>query len=295
MIRPLYNKIHHLAECPIWNAEDMALYWTDILNGEIWRYDVQTGKTRLYWKGKMLVGGFAFTPEGDIILCSDKGIFRLSKSVKVQLAAKPELLFNIPFDAGERFNDITTDPSGRILAGTKRNDLKNGKLYMIERGKSPEIILKNIHISNGMTFSMDKKYFYHTDSRPCTITRYRYDHGTGHISSPEIFYQGNSSSGFPDGITLDSMDCLWVAFWGASCVRRISTDGKVMEEIMIPAIQPSSVMIGGENMKELYITTACEGGTDISKGLDKKGNYLGGKVYQTSIPVKGRLEWKALF
>jgi len=152
------DKIYHLAECPLWNETEQALYWTDILNGEIWRYREIDGISELFWKGDMQVGGFAFNQKNELILCADKGVFRLDK------AGRTTLLFDIIFEKGERFNDITTDPAGRIIAGTKCENLKNGKLYIFENKKAPEIVLDKIGISNGMTFSLDHNYFYHTDS-----------------------------------------------------------------------------------------------------------------------------------
>ena len=195
--------------------------------------------------------------------------------------------------ANERFNDITTDPRGRLYAGTKCNNNKNGKLFLIEKGMPPRILLEGLGISNGMTFSIDLKYFYHTDSSALTITRYHYDIHTGNISQPEIFYRGEEKNGYPDGITIDTEDHLWVAFWGASSVRRFNPHGKLVHELKIPARQPSSVMFGGEKLNELFITSACEGGDDIEKGLDAEGNFLGGITYKVITPYQGRPEWPA--
>jgi len=285
------TKIFHLAECPLWNIKEQALYWTDILNGEIWRYVCGSGSLELFWKGNMQIGGFAFGQNNDLILCSDKGVFLLPKSKKTD--ETPILLFEICFDKGERFNDITTDPRGRILAGTKRDDFKNGKLYLFAKGKQPEIVLEGIGISNGMTFSIRQDYFYHTDSLIYTITRYKYDVETAKISDPVAFFKGEPAMGYPDGITLDTEGYLWGAFWGNACIRRISPEGKIVEEIKVPAIQPSSLVFGDKNLDTLFITSACEGGADIQKGLDKEGTFLGGHVYKTKLKVKGRPEWLA--
>jgi len=293
MIKPICDCIFHLAEGPLWNPKEQCLYWTNILNGEIWKFDENTKKSELYWRGDMMVGGFAFAADGSMIFCSNKGIFRLPVKKGRDLFEIPGLIYEIPYEKNERFNDITTDPAGRIFAGTKTEDLKNGKLWRIEKGKEPIVILDGIKISNGMTFSLDQKYFYHTDSIPCKITRYKYDIQTGDISEPETFYQGNSSTGFPDGVTLDANGNIWVAFWGASCIRCISPAGKIIDEIEIPAIQVSSLNIGGKEMNTIFVTTACEGGFDLEKGLDEKGNFLGGFVYALPLNIKGREEWYA--
>lgn len=293
-MEPICSNIFHLAECPLWNEQEQALYWTDILNGEIWRHEVKTKASRLFWAGDMQVGGFAFARNGDLILCSDRGVFRLSKTENGP--GKLRLLFDVPFTAGERFNDVTTDPRGRLIAGTKRSDQKDGKLYLFESGRRPEVLLTGIGISNGMTFSLDYKHFYHTDSISRTITRFNYNLENGGIQDPAVFYQGTPAKGYPDGITLDAEGYVWVAFWGASCIRRISPEGKIIFEAKVPAIQPSSLMFGGEKLDELFITTACEGGADIESGLDETGNFLGGTVFcYHDSRTRGRLEWLADF
>lgn len=290
----LCNPICHLAECPIWNDFEQMLYWTDILEKRIWRYDPETGRSRIEWEGDFQVGGFAFTMENDIVLCTDKGVYLLSRGPKNQ-QGELKLLFDIPLAGNERFNDITTDPAGRIFAGTLRTDRKEGILYRLEKNTAPAIVLEGISTSNGMTFSMDEQYFYHTDSAPMTITKFQYDPDSGEIHNPQLFYQGAEDNGHPDGITIDTEDRIWVACWGASKVIRLDANGKIVHEIPTPAIKTSSVVFAGENMNELYITTACEGGKDLEKGLDENGNFLGGLIYHTTTDVSGRKEFPADF
>ena len=40
----LLNYTGHLPECPTWSAEEKALYWADILEGEIHRYHLPTAE-----------------------------------------------------------------------------------------------------------------------------------------------------------------------------------------------------------------------------------------------------------
>ncbi len=41
--QPLFDYTGHLPECPTWSEAEQALYWADIMECEIHRYDVQTG------------------------------------------------------------------------------------------------------------------------------------------------------------------------------------------------------------------------------------------------------------
>jgi sugar lactone lactonase YvrE len=179
------------------------------------------------------------------------------------------------------------------LPGTKVSKAETGTLYKLEKGKQPKAVIKGLTISNGMAFSMDEKYLFHTDSPKFTVTRYDYDVKTGNIKNPKIFYKGEEKLGYPDGITIDKEDNIWIAFWGASKVRRFSPDGKLAVEIEVPAIQPSSVILGGDKMNTLFITSACEGAKNIQTGTDDIGNFLGGNVYSVSVNISGRPEWLA--
>jgi D-xylonolactonase len=153
--------------------------------------------------------------------------------------------------------------------------------------------LEGIGCSKGMTFSMDEGFFLHTGSLARRITRWDYDRGTGDIRSPRVFFQGAGSDGFPDGITMDIEDHLWTAVWGAAAVRRLDPSGKVVREVGFPARQVSSVMFGGAELGNLYVTSAAEDAADLSTGCDANGVFLGGPLYRLRPGVRGRSEWPA--
>ena len=288
------NPICQLAECPLWNNQEKALYWTDILGRRIWKYHPQTEAIDLAWQGDLMVGGFAFTPTQDMVLCTDQGVHYLARQGG-QDEQELSLLYDLDLAPEVRFNDITTDPEGRIFAGTLTPQRRHGILYRLEQGKDPVSVLQDVGTSNGMTFSLDLRSFYHTDSHVRTITRYDYDRVSGHIEHPHVIYQGKEENGKPDGITMDSEGFIWVACWRGSQVIRIDEQGEIVQSIPIPAIQVSSLMFGGDHLDELFVTTACEGGADLETGMDGSGQFLGGAVFRLSPGVTGRREWEAKF
>ena len=64
------------------------------------------------------------------------------------------------------------------------------------------------------------------------------------------------SLGLPDGMTVDSEGFIWSAIWHSAMVIRFDPEGVEERRINLPAAQSSSVMFGGENLNELYITSA---------------------------------------
>ena len=289
----MYPGICHLGEGPLWHRR--RLYWTDIFERRLWVYDPESGESRVFWQGRMRVGGFAFCRDGSLVLCTDLGVYKLRIDEAGAPDPEPRLLFHVPLGQSEMFNDITTDPEGRIYAGTLDRSSPTGCLYRLERGKRPVRVLESIGCSNGMTFSLDERFFFHSDSLARRITRWEYDRLTGEIRSPRVFYQGSSEDGLPDGITLDVEDHLWVAFWGAAAVRRFNPAGQITREVGVPARQVSSVMFGGPGLEDLYVTSAAQGAAELSMGCDEHGVFLGGPVYRFRPGVRGRPEWPADF
>jgi sugar lactone lactonase YvrE len=294
-INCIFSGICHLGESPVWNCSEKKLFWSDIYKKRIWVYDPTKKESEIFWHGDLMVGGFAFTKSSGIVLFTDKGVHLIEDYKNKTSINNPKLLYRLKFSNNEMFNDITVDPVGRILAGTLDRTNFKGKLYLFEKNKKIKILIKNIGCSNGMTFSLDTKQFFHTDSLARTITKYDYDLSTGNITNPKIFFYCSEDYGLPDGITMDSEGFIWAAFWGGSAIRRINETGKVIEEIILPVIQPSSVMLGGNDLKDLYITSSCQGAIDIEKGYDKHGRFLGGPVYKCNLSVSGRAEWLANF
>jgi D-xylonolactonase len=269
-----------LGEGPLWSTALAKLFWADIESRNIWSFCPATNESKVVASLNMKVGGFAFTESQALVLCTDTGVFILDS-----FQGEPRPLFEINLRPDERFNDITTDPLGRIYAGTLEPGTRNGKLYRLEQNRKPVVILKDIGCSNGMTFSLDETLFYHTDSHLHCITRYHYDRRSGDISKPETFFQGTPEQGYPDGLTIDLDGNLWVAFWGASCVRKFNPKGEIIDEIRMPVKQPTSVMFGGAGLSDLFITSAAIG----------DGDGLGGPLFRLKTSTKGRPEWLARF
>ena len=60
----------------------------------------------------------------------------------------------------------------------------------------------------------------------------------------------------PDGLAVDSEGHIWVAVFGDACIRRYAPDGQLADRLELPGRQPTSVAFGGDDLGDLYITTA---------------------------------------
>ena len=81
--------------------------------------------------------------------------------------------------------------------------------------------------------------------------------------------------GAPDGMAIDTEDCLWIAHWGGSRVRRWDPrTAEVLAEIEVPATQVTSCAFGGAGLDRLFITTARGGLTDEQRAREPHAGGL---------------------
>ncbi|MFG7479850.1 SMP-30/gluconolactonase/LRE family protein, partial [Enterobacter hormaechei] len=74
----LLNYTGHLPECPTWSADEKALYWADILEGEIHRYHLPTAEHSVLSLHEE-VGCFALRERGGFIVAMRNAIWLTDK------------------------------------------------------------------------------------------------------------------------------------------------------------------------------------------------------------------------
>jgi D-xylonolactonase len=284
-----------VGEGPMWDVDNQKLLWTDIHTGRLFSYDPATGRHDTIHQG-FNVGGFVLNRSGGLVACIWDGVV-VWKSDDEWARVTPETHNGDPL----KFNDVIADPAGRVFGGTYL-DGGLGKLYRIEKDGSAHVAEEGVGCSNGMGFSPDLKTMYYTDSTIRTIYAYDYDQTTGHIGNRRVFTRLADTEGVPDGMTVDAEGFVWTAVWFGGCVIRFDPDGKEERRIALPAYQTSSVMFGGRDLTDLYVTTADynvdPGGVLDPVGYDwdayKKG-YRGGGLFRVRQEIRGREEFKADF
>lgn len=157
-----------------------------------------------------------------------------------------------------RFNDGKVDRQGRFWAGTL-NDAEAdplGSLYRLDPGGVVTLMQDGAVVSNGVGWSPDDRTMYFTDSAVRTIWAYDYEAETGAIANRRVFVEVPEGSGFPDGLTVDSDGFVWSAVWDGWRVVRYDPSGRIDREVVMPVQRPTSCMLGGPDLKTLYVTSA---------------------------------------
>jgi D-xylonolactonase len=171
---------------------------------------------------------------------------------------------------------------------------KHGRLYLIDR-EGVRVVEEGIELANGLGFSPDSQTLYFTDSAARRIYAYDVEAETGALSNRRIFVQVPDEEGIPDGLTVDREGYVWSAQWYGSQVVRYDPEGTVERRIAMPVTQVSSVGFGGEDLKDLYITTAGEPWPSplAPPGYDSNVPNTGGSLYRIRLEVQGKLEHQA--
>jgi sugar lactone lactonase YvrE len=98
-------------------------------------------------------------------------------------------------------------------------------------------------------------------------------------------------------MTIDAEDNVWSAFWGSHRIRRFNPAGTVIQEVVFPAKQVTSIAFGGLHMEKIFVTSASQGADDPNSGYHQDGTFLGGPTYMYTPDrrIRGRPEWLADF
>jgi sugar lactone lactonase YvrE len=245
-----------LGEGPTWVVRDAALYWVDIQGRKIFRLD-DDGVCS--WDTPLRVGSLVARRDGGFIAGTDRGLASIDlDAMAFTPFANPE-----PDLPHNRFNDGKLDRAGRFWAGTMddREQASSGSLYRLDPDRGWSVADGGYSVTNGPAFNAAGTLMYHNDSgRRLT---YVFDLASdGTASNRRVFLQHGEGDGFPDGMTVDAEDCLWIAFWDGWCVRRFSPVGELLATIELPVQRPTSVAFGGPQLTQLYITSASIGLSD---------------------------------
>jgi len=270
-----------LGEGAFWNQQTQEFYWIDIEGKQLHIFNPET-KSNTSYDMPSRIGTVVPTTDNKALVALEDGIYNFDIDTK-ELSLFAGIEADIP---SNRFNDGKCDPAGRLWAGTMRMDESSpaAKLYSIEADGSYKERLDSITISNGIVWTKDKKTMYYIDTPTSNIRAYDYDVKTGDISNERIAVDIPKSLGFPDGMSIDENDKLWVGMWNGNAVIQFDPrEGTVVCKIEVPARNVTSCAFGGKNLSTLYITSARVGMTDE----ELKQFPDAGSVFTVELNVKG--------
>jgi len=241
-----------LGEGPVWVERDHALWFVDIKKQLIHRFDPSSGAKKS-WEAPQQVG-FLFPAErGGFVAGLHSGLYHFDeRDGRFELIVEVE-----PDKPGNRLNDGVVDPHGRLWFGTMddKEQSKSGAFYSFDGGKLTRTGIDGIAITNGPTVSPDGRLLYFVDTKRGTIeaAEIRDD---GSLGERRPFVKIDPKEGHPDGPTIDSEGCVWIALYAGWEARRYSPEGELMDRVRFPAANITKIALGGEGLRTAYATTA---------------------------------------
>jgi Gluconolactonase len=275
----LLDERNELGEGPVWDERLQELLWVDIEGCQLHRYRPSDGR-KLQVQTEKKISAAVPAEDGTWLVALADGFYRLNlETGSIALIARTE-----EETATNRLNDGKCDPAGRFWAGTISSwQNRNGHLYTLEDGHLTKQ-LSEIGCSNGLAWTADGTVMYYIDTFENYVYAFDYDIATGEISNKRTVITFPEGEGSPDGMSIDSEGMLWVGHWGGWQIGRWNPlTGEKLAAIPIPVRNVTSCAFGGENLDELYITTARQGNDE--EQLSKQP--LAGALFRVKLDVKG--------
>jgi sugar lactone lactonase YvrE len=132
---------------------------------------------------------------------------------------------------------------------------KTGAFYGFADGRLTRTGIEGIAITNGPAVSPDGRLLYVVDTPRGTIDTVEIG-ADGSLGERRPFVRIDPRDGHPDGPTVDSAGCLWVALYGGWEARRYSPAGELIERVRFPVANITKIAFGGDDLRFAYATTA---------------------------------------
>lgn len=266
-----------IGEGPTWDVGTRTLLWVDIYAKLVHRLEPLSGQVDTVVMPQK-VGAVVPTAAAGLLIALEDG-FWLAEGDGAGLTRW------VPIDdlpPGSRLNDAKCDRAGRFVAGSVTIDHRprGGALYRLDSEGTVAKLVDGVTMSNGLGWSPDGSTLFHIDTKARTVRAYEYAPGATLHGAGTLVLDASDQDGTLDGMAVDSEGYLWIAFFKGSCVRRYSPDGRLDATLQLPVSLVTSCTFGGDDLEDLYITTAA-------RGIDPADEPLAGATFRCRVGVSG--------
>ncbi|SOD60367.1 Sugar lactone lactonase YvrE [Streptomyces zhaozhouensis] len=241
-----------LGEGPTWDPGSRRLIWVDILSARVHTLDPSTGR-RAVLPTEQHVGAAKPRAGGGLVVNLRDGVGVYDPDGTFRWLHREVV-------PGRRGNDAAVAPDGSLWAGSMRYDERpgGGSLVRVRPDGSATTVLPEVTVSNGLGWSPDGGTLYYIDTPTRRVDAFTVA-GDGSVGERRVLVDTARLGGFPDGMTVDAEGCLWVAFWDGGAVRRFTPDGALDRTVELPASRTTALAFGGDDLRDLYVSTARVG------------------------------------
>lgn len=277
--RPVCEAAAELGEGPVWDPRDRALWFVDIKQKKVHRYDPATHEQRS-WDAPEFVCFLLPASSGGFVAGLKSGLFKFDPE-----SGGFDRIVSVETDKPDnRLNDGAVDAAGRLWFGTMDNNEKDksGAFYRFADGAVTPTGIGGMVVTNGPAVSPDGKTLYLVDTfrRRIDQAEIRDD---GSLGERRAFVTIEQGAGFPDGPTVDSEGAVWIGLYSGWSARRYSAAGELIATVKFPAANVTKLAFGGDDLRTVFATTARQG---LSEG-ERQKQPLSGHLFQFECDVAG--------
>ena len=253
-------------EGPIWNADEQALYFSDMPGNVRRRWSAEDG-VREVMRPSNKCNGLTYDAEGNLLVCEHV----TSSLIRERPDGTREVIashfegkeLNSPNDVLVRSDGSIyfSDPwYGRmpVFGEERERELGFQGVYRIAAGGDPELVVDRDEFEqpNGLCFSPDESLLYVNDTPRAHIKVYDAA-ADGSLSNGRMFFDGIGSGvieeGIPDGMKCDERGNIWVT--GPGGVWVISPEGEHLGVIEVPE-NVGNLTWGGPGWRHVFMPSS---------------------------------------
>ena len=244
------------------------LFWVDISSNKIFQYSTVHKKLSKLFSVPFNPSCILDLKNNNLIYTNSKGVASLEL-----ISGNITQLSTIPHNSLiYRCNDGTKLTDNTYIFGTMafKPETNVGKIYKLNNMNVLEKVDLGISIPN--TFIELEDEILISDS----LKQITYSYPKNLDSKPKIWADFSKEIFTPDGGLLEN-NKIFIAMWGGAKITVMSTNGDFLNDIELPALQPTNCICADDNL--LYVTTAREGLDD-----EQLAKYpLSGKTFKVIL------------
>jgi sugar lactone lactonase YvrE/type 1 glutamine amidotransferase len=164
-------------------------------------------------------------------------------------------------------NDLAIAPDGTLYASDPAWESGTGQLWRIDMDGSTTRLVAEMGTTNGIEVSPDGMTLYVNESVQRNV--WAFDITADRTLRNKRLVRQFSDHGF-DGMRCDADGNLYITRYGAGSVVKMTPDGEVLKEVMLPGARPSNVCFGGSDGCTVYVTLV-DNASLVSFRVDRPG------------------------
>ena len=271
-------------EGPRWH--DGKFYFSDFYSHKVFSLDME-GNSEVIVEVPGQPSGLGWMPDGTMLIVSmkDKKLLSFINNTLSEVADLSDL-------AGFHCNDMVVDDRGNAYIGNfgfntySGEEIKPANLILVRPGEDPCVAADNLLFPNGAVITPDGRTLIVGETYAARLTSFDINQDAT-LSNRRVWadFTLDAKEGdvpVPDGMCLDAEGAIWVASPTTADVIRIKEGGEILDRIPV-GTNAYACMLGGDDLKTLFICTSKASGVDPEAALREKS----GKIETIKVEVPG--------